>query len=414
MSNYLSIATVTATLQRILQQSIQGEVEGTSVTTSRPDSSGGLPETAVNVYLYHIKRNTALGNAETPIRQRKGIATKRNQIGIDLFYVITFYGDESELEAQRLMGVTLRTLEDNNILTPEIIRETISDPAYDFIADSDLANQLEMIRAEFLSISTDELSKIWSVFFQTPYALSVVYKVTVLLIEGEETAQMALPVRNRDFSILPLKLDLQPLIQQVTALESRYQPILRDTTIAIKGKRLGVQGTQVRVCNQLINPTWLRDTEIRFSLSALSDRVLRAGVQGIQVVVIGNSINGNSLPVESNVVPFVLRPTIIELSIQEIETFEDEPRSGRLRVRLDLPVSISQRVILMLNLYDEQKSLGYVFKANPREEDSHNVDFSFKKVEQGEYLVRVQVDGAESIIDYQNAAQNTSPRLIIP
>ena len=72
MSNYLSIATITATLQRVIQQAIQTDVEGATVTTSRPDNSGGLPETAVNVYLYHIKRNSALGNSDTPGRQRKG------------------------------------------------------------------------------------------------------------------------------------------------------------------------------------------------------------------------------------------------------------------------------------------------------------------------------------------------------
>ncbi|CAD5954228.1 hypothetical protein [Planktothrix agardhii] len=42
MSNYLGIATVTATLQRMLQQSVQTDVEGARVTTSRPENTGEL------------------------------------------------------------------------------------------------------------------------------------------------------------------------------------------------------------------------------------------------------------------------------------------------------------------------------------------------------------------------------------
>ena len=38
MSNYLAIATVTATLQRTLQQTVQLDVEGARVTTTRPEN----------------------------------------------------------------------------------------------------------------------------------------------------------------------------------------------------------------------------------------------------------------------------------------------------------------------------------------------------------------------------------------
>ncbi|NJL86318.1 MAG: hypothetical protein HC886_10615 [Leptolyngbyaceae cyanobacterium SM1_1_3] len=51
MSNYLAIATVTATLQRTLQAAVQLDVEGSRVTTVRPSDIGnGTPETGVNVF----------------------------------------------------------------------------------------------------------------------------------------------------------------------------------------------------------------------------------------------------------------------------------------------------------------------------------------------------------------------------
>lgn len=85
MSNYLTITTVTATLQRTLQQAIQIDVDAARVTTSRPDGSGsGTPETWASLYLYHLKRNPAWGNADMPSRQRKGEMVKRNQIALKL------------------------------------------------------------------------------------------------------------------------------------------------------------------------------------------------------------------------------------------------------------------------------------------------------------------------------------------
>jgi hypothetical protein len=61
VSNYLAIATVTATLQRILQSSVQADVDGVRVTTVQPGQIGkGTPETGLNLFLYQVSRNLAL------------------------------------------------------------------------------------------------------------------------------------------------------------------------------------------------------------------------------------------------------------------------------------------------------------------------------------------------------------------
>ena len=212
MSNYLAIATVTATLQKTLQQVIQRDVDGARVTTARPEGSGsGAPETGVNLYLYHLKRNPAWGNADISSRQRKGEVVKRNQIALDLYYLLSFYGNEAELEPHRLLGSVLRTMEDRAILSPQMIREVVSEPTFNFLSNSDLAEQLDTVRTELLSVSTDELSKVWSVFSQTPYSLSVIYKVSIVLLEGEDPSRPALPVRER-FIGGPLTQLFQPQV----------------------------------------------------------------------------------------------------------------------------------------------------------------------------------------------------------
>ncbi len=76
-----------------------------------------------------------------------------------------------------------------------------SDP---FLARSDLADQLEPVRVVPADSSMEELSKIWSVFCQTTYVLSLAYKATVILIEGEEVGEPSLLIRERKTSVVPL------------------------------------------------------------------------------------------------------------------------------------------------------------------------------------------------------------------
>jgi Pvc16 N-terminal domain len=156
MSNFLAIATVTATLQRLLQASVQLDVPGARVTTVRPDASGGsTPEVGVNVYLYQATPNPAWRNADLRNRRPKGDLIKYAQAGLDLYYLMTFYGNEVELEPQRLLGSTVRTLVDQPILTAEMIQDTIERSNFDFLQRSTLAEQVERVTIvpSFLCVS---------------------------------------------------------------------------------------------------------------------------------------------------------------------------------------------------------------------------------------------------------------------
>jgi Pvc16 N-terminal domain len=411
MSNHLAIATVTATLQRILQQAVQSSVEGSRVTTTRPESNSGVPETGINLYLYHIKRNPAWNNADTPGRQRRAEMVKRHQIAIDLYYVLTFYGNDGELEPQRLLGTTLQIFEDQNIITPKQIQEAVSDPSFSFLSDSDLAEQLELICTEFVPISTDELSKVWSVFFQTPYALSVIYKVTVLLIEGEEPGQRALPVRDRRVGVMPFAQ--QPTIESVMAQSGRYDPILSGSILHLRGQGLSASTVRVRVGSIEFTPTQVSATEVIFPLSLIPSEQLRAGVQGVQIVhpaaallsqnrALSRSVEPRVFRgTESNVAPFVLRPTIVLIEVEDAQGREDDPRSAMVRVTLDVRVGKNQRAMLLLNERSVIDPANYVFLGESRTDDRDELRFAVSELKAGEYLVRVQIDGAESTLQVE-------------
>ena len=104
MSNFLVIATVTATLGQVLRNVVRNDVNGAEVTSVDPANSNGLPPTRVNVYLYQVLPNAALRNADLPTRRDDGSLMQRPNVALDLYYLLTFFGDDSRLEPQRMLG----------------------------------------------------------------------------------------------------------------------------------------------------------------------------------------------------------------------------------------------------------------------------------------------------------------------
>ena len=55
MSNYLAIATVTATLRYMLLKSLPPDLSGAAVTTLRPDAQLSVADaTGINIFLYQV------------------------------------------------------------------------------------------------------------------------------------------------------------------------------------------------------------------------------------------------------------------------------------------------------------------------------------------------------------------------
>lgn len=401
MSNYLAIATVTAALQRTLQAAVQVDVEGARVTTIRPSSLGnGTPQTGVNLYLYQTVLNPVWhNNADARIRHRKGEIAKRSRTALDLHYLMSCYGNEVELEPQRLLGSIVSILSDRQTLTAQTIRETTADANFRYLRGSNLSEQVEEISFYPLDLSLEDLSKVWSVFLQTPYTLSIAYRATVVIVEGEDVAKKALPVRDRIFNgVRPFSS--QPQIDEVIAAAGKFEPILAESTLLIRGKHLQEQMTQIRFGTVEVTPPQVSETQITLPLALLPETALRAGVQSLQVL--HRTPNGRGSPahfvgdIESNVAPFVLRPSITALQVLEIEGSGDELRSGTLHVEVNLAIGKGQRVILAIDAWFLDNPTAYLLDVLPRQSDTHTLRVPFRDIKPGQYLARLHVDGAES------------------
>lgn len=422
MSNYLAVATVTATLQRTLQVAVQTDIEGARITTVRPSDIGnGTPETGVNLFLYQVITNPALNNIDaTPFRSR-GLPTKR-QAALDLYYMFSFYGNEAELEPQRLLGSVMRTLNDRRVISQDIIRAACRDSTLPFLQESNLAEQVQQINIAPLDLNLEDLSKAWSVFFQTPYLLSVGYKVLVVLVEGEEAPARGLPIRDRRTHGFAPFFN-QPRIEQVVAQGGISEAIQADSILVITGKQLkGDWGTQVRVCGVEVIPTEVSATQIRLPLSLVPTIALRAGVQTLQVVHPLSSRDAamHQRGKESNAAAVVLRPRLETVAVLSVEGEDDEGRSAQLQVQTNLPIGAKQRVVAVLNEWAAEQPASYLFDAPNRDQDGNLLVIPLQAVKPGDYLVRLMVDGAESQLQVDDNPESPTfewyiaPRITIP
>jgi len=96
---------------------------------------------------------------------------------------------------------------------------------------------------------------------------------------------------------------------------------------------------------------------------------------------------------ESNVMPFVLRPRI--LNVEATNGIID----GKVTVNLTLEpvVGKGQRVTLLLNEQQSETPKAYSGSSDKRDADASLITLSIPCVKAGRYLVRVQIDGAESL-----------------
>jgi hypothetical protein len=195
VSNHLAIATVTAALGQLVHTAAQSAVAGVALRFGRPTAQTST-EKKVHIYLYQVSANAALRNNDLPTRNSEGTLTTRPQAALDLHYLLTFYGDDQALEPDRMLGAVVRNLHARSVLSGAVIQNAIASHSAE-LGGSNLESAPERVKFTPLPLSLEELSKLWSVFLQTPHALSVAYQGTVVLIEADESPSPVLPVLQR-------------------------------------------------------------------------------------------------------------------------------------------------------------------------------------------------------------------------
>jgi uncharacterized protein DUF4255 len=415
LSNYLAVATVTETLRQTLLAAVQsqpGGPGGAQVTTGRPSDPGAAAAPTINLFLYQVTPNAAWRNEDLPTRDESGRIVQRPRAALDLHYLLTFHGEDARQEAQQLMGIAVRTLHAQPTLSRQSIAAAIGAAPGNFLAGSDLASAVELVRFTPAPISLEELSKLWSVFFQTQYALSIGYVGSVVLVETDDVPLPVLPVLDRNVYAIPIRI---PVIDQVVPSTGAGWPIVPGSAISIVGHNLLappgqttillVDGTD-RLAMASSQPT---NTVISFQLqralpAPLPPPVLSlaAGTHWVQVQhLMPMGAGAPPLPhpgPESNLMAFVVAPKIIgPVNLTNPAGAGAAPRSGDLHFSVDPPIGAGQAVIL--TLVSTASGDPFAFPIQTAAAPANPLTVAVSGLPAGDYYLRIQVDGVTSPLE---------------
>jgi hypothetical protein len=402
MSNFLAIATATATLAELVTAAAKAAVSGATVSTKRPDSpAGDGTDPRVNIFLYQVIPNAAYRNADLPTRRPDGTLVDRPQAALDLHYLITFYGNEGELVPQRLLGSTVGALHAQPVLSRDSIRDLITNARYphttgEYLKTSDLADSVELVKFSPLMMNLEELSKLWSVFLQTSYVLSVAYQASVVLIQEGGPPQTALPVRSQ--GAVSAQAAGMPMISGVDPQILEYS---LGAQLTVTGRGLGAEVIVTIGGADAPPPQVISDQKLVTQLPA----AVMAGVQTVQAVQtinLGTSVEPHR-GAPSNVVAFILVPHIDTITFTKpLDPITNQP-VPTVTVTLEPQIGARQRVTLVLNTLPGAAPQAFTFTSTGRAASTASIAFAVTGVPVGSYLVRVSVDDAASVLTVDNA-----------
>lgn len=389
MSNYRAIAAVTSTIRNMLFNavSIDSDLAGTTVTTLPPDKArqAGTAGNQINLFLYRTSIDAAWRNQD-PAGIRPG-ETGQPPLPLILSYIMTAYGeDDDDLLAHRLLGAGMQVLNDQPLLSPVAIASALS--------GSGLEDQPDRVRIVLHPIPMDEISRLWATF-STGYRISVSYDAAVVLIDNTQPLQTPLPVLIRSPG------DTGPLVVPSTAgllqlaTPPAGQPGARPgDTVTLAGQGLGAV-TQIQVSGGALSaPVQLPAVQapggaVTFTMpadaAAPPSPALPAGILAVTAQVTGD----NDAVLDSNSVPLAAIPVLTNTAPL---TAKLSGGSATVTVTCSPPVQPLQTTALLLG---NQIVAGPVGAAGSA--PSTSLSFSLTGFTAGSYVVRLRVDGQDSM-----------------
>ncbi|MDE3084662.1 MAG: DUF4255 domain-containing protein [Verrucomicrobiota bacterium] len=433
MSTAYAIAAVTAVLRSLIDSALKVQdidaALGTTVTVSalppdRVNPDAGADPDQLNLFLHGVEQNPGWRNLGLPTRNPAGDRVSSPPLALDLHYTLTAFGSK-ELFAEALLGHGMQAFHEIPFLTRQRIIDTLkvngSSSNFDKALNvSLLSDQLEQIKITPAPFSADDISKLWTAL-QGRYRPTAAYIVTVVLIESGRSSKSALPILTRNIQVLPFA---HLAIDSIVNADDETAPILPGSSVRIAGhgfnaaKLLLIDGLDLTSAI-----THTADTEIKLTLPNSLPAGLHAGLVTAQVFQPVPGISNPQAGFSSNITTFALRPSVTATRLSHHNSTLNgiTVRSGDIQLTFTTPVGKNQRVTLLLNEKNPpstRAAYAYRFDAPPGNgvvdpaTETSAIVLPYKNVAPGAYLVRAQVDGAESVLQL-TAGKYSSPNITI-
>ena len=355
-------------------------------------------------------------NADLLTRNAQGQVVSRPTSALDLHYLMSFYGDDSKFEPQRMLGAVVRSLLAEPGLTRDRILSVSKDDNGDKMSGSNLADAVEQVKFTPQALNLEELSRIWSIFYQVPYALSVAYVATVVTIESEEPVLNALPVLQRGQDDRGVETQLGPFphldswhvgegADDAARLRLPSYPSARlGTVLTLRGRNLGGDSMIVRIANPQLQanvpdlPATMtpgRPGEVKIAIpNATADAT--KWVAGIYSVSIAITTAGATRSTNALALPFAPQMSAIAAGARDGD--------GNVVVSVTPAPAVLPTQAAVLALPDRD------IAAAPRAHASDPLQFTVANPAAGAAVVRLRVDGVDSM---QFKGQGTPPKPVL-
>jgi hypothetical protein len=385
MSNPLAIAAVTAALRQLLENGLKADQELADATvTMQPIDrarTNGSTANQLNVFLYHTLPNAAWRNMDVPGRVIPG-ETAPPALGLNLYYLITAFGRDNDTQApfsHHLLGRAMSILYDHPLLSADEIKSALK--------NNDLWMQVERVRFTLQPISLDELSKLWT-GFQTQYRLSVAYEASVVLIDSTQSVRAPLPVLSRTATAFGELIPPYPAISEVLPPNQQPSAVLGDT-VTVNGHHLDGNKVVVTLTSRLLSAPLTVPVLAGGTASSVSFQIPNApakwpaGFYSVSLVV---RVKGQPDRV-TNELPLVLSPRISSAMPMKVKRVKGD---ATINLTCAPEVRPEQRAALLLG------SQEVISADHPKQ--GNQLTFVVAGATPGEYLVRLRVDGVESLL----------------
>jgi hypothetical protein len=375
VSNALAIAAVTAALQRLLAAGVTADLPAalpgshnlanTRVTTSSPDRARAHGESInqVNVHLLQVAPSGSLRNQDLA------------RVALELHYLITVHpaGDD-ETSAQILLGQVVRILHEHAQLGPADLR--------DALPGADLEHQLERVRLTPRPATSDDMSRVWSMY-QTPARLGVLYSAAVILIDAAPRPA-ALPVLHVGRTVQPDLASPFPVLHDLAPAG----PLRPGQPFTVRGHQLAGDSVELRLTHARATAEHLLPVADPTALTLASTlpndpATLPAGLYTLTAVIHHGDRERSSNPLPLTVLPEITTPLPLELA-------RDPQGAVTLLLKCRPTLRPEQRVSVLLGDRD--------VPAPPRATASDTLTVLVRAAAPGEHLLRLRVDGVDSTL----------------
>ncbi|MDJ0838642.1 MAG: DUF4255 domain-containing protein [Acidobacteriota bacterium] len=393
MSNYKAIATVTAALRNLLSDVDYGlprVFSDVKVTTKPLDKAReGVKANQLNIYLYQFLPNPTWRNMSDPALGRAG-ENGKPPVALDLYYLVTAYGEgDDDVKGHELIGKAMDIMHDNPRLAVDELQLAVE--------DNDLFKDAGLITVVPQFLPLEELSKFWT-SASTGFRVSMVYKVSVVLISGERELEAGLP-SYQEPQTATMPGAAWPALHGVRFPNGQDRGEIGDQ-VMLEGN--GLSGENLRV---ILDPPDNADPISMAPDESSPDRVLFTLPQNVGPCGryrVWLRMDQDGIEMETNALIFALACRIVADSVQEPQTAD-----GKTTIQLTCEPGINPAQHAYLLVGSRFARLEEILKKT-----TDQPRFVLDTPEPGDYYLRLRVNGIDSrLVDFSQSPPRFNQKL---